>query len=97
MPAKGKVNASNVQTGDRILVHVYDQPGENDCFPSGNKTGERVETARVTSKLKARARGYVIYTTSGRFYAEPIQTMWLAPEDPAGIRRAHVEALKLNV
>jgi hypothetical protein len=95
MTAKGKINASKVTTGERILVdtemRVY---GGDECGPSRTKTGATVVTARVLNKLKvSNLRGYIIVTNVGRFYAEPIQTMWLTPEDNAGIKRAHVEAL----
>jgi hypothetical protein len=91
MSAKGKVNASQVQRGDRIIAIVNRETGY--VFPSSTKTGDLVEIVRVTSKVKhSSQRGYVIRTSAGSFYAEPIQTMWLAPEDAAGIKRAHAEA-----
>lgn len=95
MTAKGKINASKVQAGDRIIIdtamRVY---GGDECGPSRTKTGETVQVGRVLDKLKpTNARGYIIVTNLGRFYAEPIQTMWLAPEDNAGIKRAYAEAV----
>jgi hypothetical protein len=94
MTAKGKINASKVQINDRIIVdtamRVY---GGDECGPSRTKTGETVQVGRVLNKLKpTNDRGYIIVTNLGRFYAEPIQTMWLAPEDAAGIKRAYAEA-----
>jgi hypothetical protein len=99
MTAKGKINASNVQVNDRIIVRTdrggaYPRIEGDSIRPSQTKTGEGVVIARVVAKFKVSgARGYLIKTTAGGFYAEPIQTMWLAPEDAAGIKRAHVEAL----
>jgi hypothetical protein len=97
--AKGKVNASEVQVGQRIIVNTngsaYPWVEGTSISPSRTKTGENVVVTTVTDKMKARgARGYVIVTGQGSFYAEPIQTMWLAPEDAAGIKRAHVEAIE---
>jgi hypothetical protein len=102
MTAAGKVNASKVQIGDRIIVRDTDSN-----FSSGysitcshTKTGETVRVARVTGKSAVVAsngrraqRWYKIETTEGSFEAAPIQTMFLAPEDAAGIKRAQVEAL----
>jgi hypothetical protein len=95
MTAKGKINASTVQTGDRIIVQLNSSPYRaGDPFPSRTKTGEGVVITTVTGKRSAQGRrGYVITTGAGEFYAEPIQTMWLAPEDAAGIKRAYAEAL----
>jgi hypothetical protein len=96
MTAKGKINASTVQPGDRIIVKLErnDAGLHTATSWSRTKTGEDVMVARVTGKQKTGGRrGYVIETTAGDFYAEPIQTMWLAPEDAAGVKRAHVEAL----
>jgi hypothetical protein len=95
MTAKGKINASKVQAGDRILVQVRAKVYAGDtAFPSSTKTGEAVVATTVRNKVKhSRERGYVIVTGAGQFYAEPIQTMWLAPEDAPGVKRAHVEAL----
>jgi hypothetical protein len=95
MTAQGKINASNVQVNDRIIV----KNGQ----VSGTKTGEGVEIVRVLDKTfrpagRFESRGrYVITTSAGSFEAAPIQTMFLAPEDAAGIKRAHVEALELDV
>lgn len=102
MTAKGKINASKVQAGDRILVRVEVLTGGRGLGvdASSTKTGEGVQVARVTGKAFREAQGryeargkYVIETTAGTFEAAAIQTMWLAPEDAAGIKRAHVEAL----
>lgn len=95
MTAKGKINASNVTTNDRIIVNTNGGAYEGDTIrPSATKTGEGVVIVRVLDKLKAAGRrGYVIVTSAGQFYAEPIQTMWLAPEDNAGIKRAYAEAV----
>lgn len=95
MTAAGRINASKVQAGDRVLIdptiRVY---GGDTAGPARTKTGPDTVVARVTFKVKhSRERGYVITTTAGTFYAEPIQTMWLAPEDNAGVKRAHVAAL----
>lgn len=96
MTAKGKINASKVQAGDRVIVKVN---SDGTVRPSDTKTGEGVQIARVTDKgMRAagqyEARGkYIVHTSAGSFEAAPIQTMWLAPEDAAGIKRAHVEAL----
>lgn len=104
--AKGKVNASELQVGTRIIIKIWDASREEDqavlawlgadhgIGPSRTKTGEGVVIVTVTDKAKViNRRGYLIITSAGEFYAEPIQTMWLAPEDPAGIKRAHAEAL----
>lgn len=102
MTAQGKINASSVQTGDRILIADSTdwQTGEPIMTPSRTKTGETVRVVRVTGKSFRAAQGryerqgkYVVETTAGTFEAAPSQTMWLAPEDPAGVKRAHVEAL----
>lgn len=100
MTAKGKINASNVTTGDRIIVKArFDAEGHERITESATKTGEGVFIARVVGKTfraagQYEARGkYIIETTAGSFEAAPIQTMWLAPEDAAGVKRAHVEAL----
>lgn len=107
MTAKGKVNASQVQVGDRIIVKVTER-GDSEfsdysldlvkadwmVTPSKTKTGEKVYVTTVTGKDKCiNRRGYMIETGRGTFYAEPIQTMWLAPEDAPGIKRAYAEAL----
>lgn len=94
--AKGKVNASEAQAGMRIIVKVSE---DGTVRPSSTKTGEGVQVARIIEKGfraagRYEARGkYVITTSAGSFDAAPIQTMWLAPEDPAGIKRAMAEAL----
>lgn len=112
MTAKGKINAANVQVGDRIIVKVYDINNEADreilgfiradraVGPSATKTGEGVQVVRVLNKTahmeaghRRSRRVYVIETSVGLFEGSPIQTMMLAPEDAAGIKRAHVEAL----
>jgi hypothetical protein len=98
--AKGKVNASEAEAGMRIIVKVsYDAEGHATIRPSSTKTGEGVFVARIIEKGfraagRYEARGkYVIHTSAGSFDAAPIQTMWLAPEDPAGIKRAYAEAV----
>jgi hypothetical protein len=97
MTAKGKINASNVQAGDRIIVKVHEGGLIRE---SATKTGENVIVTRVIGKTFRNAQGpyeargkYVIDTADGVFEAAPIQTMFLAPEDAPGIKRAHVEAL----
>jgi hypothetical protein len=100
MTAQGKINASQVEIGHRIIVKVsYDPAGHMITSPSRTKTGQGVEIVRVIGKFKhSSKRGYMILTSLGSlngFYAEPIQTMWLAPEDPAGRNRAHAEALRV--
>lgn len=110
MVAKGKTNASQVRIGNRIIVKVSER-GDSEWVdltldqvsadwmvtPSKVKTGEKVYVTTVTGKDKCiNRRGYMITTGRGTFYAEPIQTMWLAPEDPAGIKRAYAEALAEN-
>lgn len=95
MTAKGKINASHVDAGHRIIVKAT----ETGADFSRTKTGEGVQVARVLGKSSRPAQGYesrgkyIIHTTAGSFEAAPIQTMWLAPEDAAGIKRAHVEAM----
>lgn len=100
MTAKGKINASKVTEGHRIIVKVLE---DSTVRESATKTGEGVQVARVLGKTFRSAQGpyeahgkYVILTSAGTFEAAPIQTMWLAPEDPAGIKRAHAEALELD-
>lgn len=103
MAAKGKINASNVQAGDRIVVRIE----RNDAglftglHESRTKTHADDLVVRVTGKTFRTAQGpyeargkYVIETTAGAFEAAPIQTMILAPEDAAGIKRAYAEALE---
>lgn len=97
--AAGKVNASEATEGMRIIVKVsYDAEGHATVSPSRTKTGEGVFVARIIEKGfraagRYEARGkYVIHTSAGSFDAAPIQTMFLAPEDTAGIKRAMVEA-----
>lgn len=98
MTAAGKINASKVQAGDRILVK-RSTVNEGVAQLSDTKTGEGVHVARVTFKEfipagRNQARGtYTIHTTSGISPGHmPVQTMWLAPEDAAGIKRAMAEA-----
>jgi len=94
--AAGKVNASEATEGMRIIVKVS---ADGTVTPSRTKTGEGVQVARIIEKGfraagRYEARGkYVIHTSAGSFDAAPIQTMWLAPEDPAGVKRAYAEAL----
>jgi hypothetical protein len=99
MTAKGKINASKVQANDRIIV-ALSLLTEGRVNISQTKTGEGVQVARVITKTfrmvfigRRQNRVYVVHTTAGSFQAAPIETMWLAPEDPAGIKRAHAEAL----
>lgn len=112
MTAKGKITASALQIGDRIICKsgTYSeetasqwasiQAGDPYFHESRTKTGANVVIVRVTGKSFRAASGryerqgrFVIETTGGTFEAAGCQTMWLAPEDPAGIKRAHVEAL----
>jgi hypothetical protein len=103
MTAKGKINASNLEAGMRIIVKTnvaIDFEGTIGMRESSTKTGENVEIVRVIGKTFRAAQGpyeargkYVIETSAGTFEAAPIQTMFLAPEDAAGIKRAHAEAL----
>ncbi len=99
MTAAGKINASNVTAGHRIIVKVTE---DGTVRESSTKTGEGVQVARVTGKDfraagRYEARGkYIVHTTAGSFEAAPIQTMWLAPEDAAGVKRAQVEAIEEN-
>jgi hypothetical protein len=94
--AAGKVNASEATEGMRIIVKVS---ADGTVTPSRTKTGEGVQVTTITEKGfraagRYEARGkYVIHTGAGSFDAAPIQTMFLAPEDPAGIKRAYAEAL----
>ena len=104
MTAKGKINASNVRVNDRIIVKERsDADGHKTISESATKTGEGVFVARVIDKDfraagRYEARGkYIVHTTAGSFEAAPIQTMWLVPEDAAGIKRAHVEAIQDDV
>jgi len=105
MTAKGKINASNLQVNDRILIDTAVVNFDGNVHPgvASTKTGKSVTVARVTSKARRDAQGmyerrgkYIIETTAGTIEAAPIQTMWLAPEDPAGIKRAYAEALAEN-
>lgn len=100
--AAGKVNAAGLQVNDRIIVKIVrnDAGLMTHMHESATKTGEDVLVARVVAKSahmiftgRRQSRRYVIETTAGTFEAAPIQTMWLAPEDNAGVKRAHVEAL----
>lgn len=71
---------------------------------STTKTGAGVTVARVLHTEAAQVTGgrrerrvYNIYTTEGVLeHNAPAQTMILAPEDTAGVKRAHVEALEIN-
>jgi len=71
---------------------------------STTKTGQGVTVARVLKVEAAMTQGrrragrvYDIYTTEGVISnCAPAQTMIMAPEDNAGVKRAHVEALALN-
>jgi hypothetical protein len=97
MTAAGKVNASKVTTEDRIIVSIRE---DGSITESRTKTGENVRIVRVIGKSFRAAQGpyeargkYIIETSIGSFEAATIQTMFLAPEDAAGIKRAHVEAL----
>jgi hypothetical protein len=98
MTAKGKINATNVQLGDRILVQV--SPVNGNVTISQTKTGEGVQVVRVMTKTSHLVNGgrratrvHVIGTNIGAFQAVGIETMWLAPDDNAGIKRAWTEAL----
>lgn len=96
MTAKGKINASKVQINDRIIVAPSLVEGRVNI--SQTKTGEGVHVARVIRQSYTPGSGrrqgfYTVVTSSGTFTAAPIETMWLAPEDAAGIKRAHAEAL----
>lgn len=98
MTAAGRINASQVTEGTRVIVKInHNDAGLFTSWDiSRNKTGEGVMVARVTAKEKcSNRRGYMLYTSVSEtpIYCEPIQTMWLAPEDAAGIKRAHAEAL----
>lgn len=94
MTAVGKINASKVEVGMRIIVTPGTVYAGDTVTPSRTKTTAGVTVTTVTEKLKGtNFRGYRIVTGAGTFTAEPIQTMFLAPEDAAGIRRAHAEAL----
>lgn len=101
MTAAGKINASKVTIGDRIIVTAPMVEGGVVSW-SSTKTGE-VLIVRVTGKRFREAQGryeargkYVIETTAGTFEAAGIQTMWLAPEDAAGVKRALTEATLIN-
>lgn len=104
MTAKGKINASKVQVGDRIIVRPMDSNLEHrdTIRPSDTKTGEGVEIVRVLAKTFRAASAYerqgkyVIMTSAGPIHAAGSSTMWLAPEDTAGIKRAHAEAIELD-
>lgn len=116
MTAKGKITATALNIGDRIIVksgtYTADeaaawgssiQEGGSYFHESRTKTGEGVSVVRVLDKTFRAASGpyerqgkYVITTTGGTFEAAGVQTMWLAPEDAAGVKRAHVEALAEN-
>lgn len=71
---------------------------------STRKTGEGVTVARVLDVQAVMVTGgrrakrvYNIITTEGVLENNaPIQTMIMAPEDAAGIKRAHAEALELD-
>jgi hypothetical protein len=101
MTAEGKVNASKVQVNDRIIVRAwFDAEGHERVTESATKTGPGVFVVRVITKTsrmvftgRRQNRVYVIHTTAGSFEAAPIQTMWLAPEDAAGVKRALAEAV----
>lgn len=103
MTAKGKINASNIETGMRIIVKLNSTGWEGENVPvtfSRTKTGENVVVATVTGKTFRGAQGpyeargkYIIETAYGSFEAATIQTMFLAPEDAAGVKRAHAEAV----
>ncbi len=105
MTAKGKINGSNVRVGDRILIDTAGKTWDGNVHIgiSRTKTGATTVTARVIRKSFRAAQGpyerrgkYIIETTEGAIEAAPIETMWLAPEDAAGVKRAHVEALAMD-
>lgn len=116
MTAAGKITASRVQTGDRVLVKVYDRSNEADHATldfrgkdralgiAWTKTGAGVTVARVLFVEALQVTGgrrdrrvYNIHTTEGVLeHNAPAQTLILAPEDAAGIKRAHAEAMILN-
>jgi hypothetical protein len=89
MTAAGKINASNVQINDRIIVKTNDE--RTGCTWSANKTGENVIVARVTGKSFRAAQGP--YEARGKF---SIETTAGTMQDAAGVKRAHVEALAEN-
>lgn len=106
MTAAGKINASKVEAGDRIIVKLNSKGWDGEDIAvthSSTKTGENVVIATVIGKTFRAAQGpyeargkYIIETAYGTFEAATIQTMFLAPEDAAGIKRAHVEALAID-
>lgn len=98
MPAAGKTNASQAREGDRILIQ-FALGGVPVLSPT--KTG--AEVVRITGKTfvqagRGQARGtFTLHTTAGDIEGlQAIQTMWLAPEDAAGVKRALKEALEIQ-
>jgi hypothetical protein len=98
MLAAGKTNASQAREGDRILIQ-FALGGVPVLSPT--KTG--AEVVRITGKSfaqagRGQARGtFTLHTTAGDIAGlQAIQTMWLAPEDAAGVKRAEKEAREIH-
>lgn len=113
MTATGRLTASKVTPGTRILVSRESAEWaalmERDAMlvPARTLTGDDVQTVLVTDTSSAltepvagerrRSRIYTLATSAGPVVLSPHQTVRVAPETPAAIKRAHVAALAENV
>jgi hypothetical protein len=97
MTAKGKQTATRLTSADRVLIETetsqYATAG-NTFRPATRLTGDAVRTVRVLNVESAVGTGKVrVTTTEGAILVPAHQTFTLAPETPAAVKRAHVEAL----
>lgn len=107
MTAAGRKTAASLTPADRIMVtresdrtaELFDRAPE--LAPARRLTGDDVITVRVIEVRKAPNAPYrrttEIVTSAGSIFTVGHQTFPLAPETPAAIKRAHVEALAENV
>lgn len=107
MTAKGKINAAGIAklvmagTPVRVLVEVTESGA---LVATNRKTGvESVEIVKAEAYQTPRGwhrsgREYVLETSSGRrtVHVGPIRTFIETEESPAAVKRAHIEALKIN-
>jgi hypothetical protein len=106
MTAKGKITTANLEVGTRILIvresdataKLMERDAE--MVPATKQTGATV--ARVLEVRAGTRRQYErnvpreVVTTAGVVRAYGHQTFILAPESPAAVKKAHVEALAMN-
>lgn len=103
--AKNLTAAAIAKTLDAgTAVRVLVEQGRGGLVPARRLTG--IETVAVTGYsvemfegtgfYGRRSRLYVLHTSAGDIRVNPSETLWAAPETPAAVKRAHVEALAEN-